>query len=47
MSVKDLTVKVDACSRSARRAIEAAGGTVVGAPLPESETQGDAQDETE
>lgn len=47
VSVKGLTVEVDACSRSARQALEAAGGTVVGAPLAEGEAQGEPQDETE
>lgn len=43
LSVQNLTVQVDAYSRSAVKAVESAGGTVIGGPEPEvAETQDEA-----
>ena len=39
LSVQNLTVQVDAYSRSAVAAVEAAGGTVIGGPEPKAETE--------
>ncbi len=45
LSVRNLSVELDAYSRSAVRAVEAAGGSVVGAPT--NEAQDELQDSSE